>query len=110
MRQLAEDLDLAVETADHLGIGEQLAANHFQGNGSPQVLVPGLEDLAGAALAEAFDQDIRTQQQTLTVVEKKLIDLVRGQPAALEQVAGQRPRLRASGAATGCRLRPAASG
>ena len=51
--------------------------------------MPGLEDLAGAALAQPFQQDVRPVAQVSSPAGKHEIDLKGGQPAALQHGLGQ---------------------
>ena len=55
----------------------------------PMAAVPGLEDLAHAAFAEPFQQDVTAQHQLGPLAQDQLIDLEGRQPAALDQVLGQ---------------------
>lgn len=56
------------------------------------LLVPGLEDLAGATFAQAIEQKVRPKQQFGAATLEHLIHLIRGQPVAPEQLLGQGTR------------------
>jgi hypothetical protein len=53
----------------------------------------GLEHLPHAALAEPFEDDVLPQDEVVAAAEEDLVDLVGGEPAALQQFAGQGARL-----------------
>jgi len=57
------------------------------------VLVPGLEDLAGPAAAEALQQHIGPQRQLGAAPLEQLVGLERSQPVAPEQFARQAARV-----------------
>src|SRR5262245_47547275 len=89
MVELAKDLNLAVETPDHLGIRQEIFADELEGNDTIQFLVPCLEHLAGAAFAKALQQQIGAKHKIGTAALQKLIHLKRSQPAALQQFPAQ---------------------
>ena len=51
-----------------------------------------LKTCAHAALAQPLQQDVGTQDQFLAAALEELVDLVGGQPAAVDELAGQGPR------------------
>src|SRR5262249_52899625 len=57
------------------------------------VLMPRLVDLAGASLAQPFQNDVRPQHQLGAAAAKELIELVRGQPAVPQELTGQGARI-----------------
>src|SRR5262245_8791928 len=76
MHELADRLDLAVKAADHVRIAEEVRADHFDSGHAIHLLVVSLEDLAGAAGAEPFHQNVWAHEQLAALVLKQLIDLV----------------------------------
>lgn len=91
VRQLRGPFDLLVELLHRVGIGEQLGPDDFEGDDPAHLGVPGLEDLTAAVLAEALQQQVRPQHQVGRPVRQQVIDLERGQPAALAEALGQLP-------------------
>jgi hypothetical protein len=51
--------------------------------------VAGFEDLAHAALAYPFQQDIRPQDKLLAFSRKQMVSLVRGEPASFNQLTSE---------------------
>jgi hypothetical protein len=93
MRQASGRLDLAPEAAHGVGAGQPLLADDLDGHHPPQFLVAGLEDLAHAAGAQPCEEDIRPQHQVLAAALEQLVDLVGGEPIAVDQLLGQGARL-----------------
>src|SRR5262245_13251323 len=91
--EAANNFDLAVEAAEHLGIGKKFLANDLQSNDAIHLPVSCLEHLAGPAFTETFQQEIRSQHEVGASPLEKLIRLIGGQPTALKQVAGQAARV-----------------
>jgi hypothetical protein len=55
--------------------------------------MPGLVHLAHASGAQPFEQDVGTEDQFLAAVLEQLVDLVRRQPAAVDQFFRQAARV-----------------
>src|SRR5262245_58593700 len=94
MVQLTEDLDFAVEACDYFGIGQQFLTNKFESHDAIHLLVPGFEDLTGAAFAEALQKNVRTNQQLGPSPLQQLIYLIWRKPAAPQEITSQGTRLR----------------
>ena len=56
-----------------------------------------VNQMAHAAYAEAIQKDVRPQQQSGAATEKQFVDLVLGQPVALNQGSRYRPGIRRHG-------------
>ena len=76
---------LALEAAHRVGIGQFLLADELDGDDLAQFPVARLEDGPHAALADAFEQDVGTQQQFLTAALQQLIGLVGREPTAVDE-------------------------
>ena len=85
MVELGGRPDLALEALDGVGVGQALLADDLQGDDLRELPVAGLEDLAHAALADAFEQDIGTQQQFLTASLQQLVGLVGSEPTPVDE-------------------------
>jgi hypothetical protein len=55
--------------------------------------MPRLENLPHAALAEPFQQDVLSEQQAQAAILEELVDLIRRQPAALQEIFCQQLRV-----------------
>ena len=106
MPQLTQGVDFALEAAHDLRVGQQFLTDQLQGNDAVHVLVPGLEHLARAPFAQALQEQVGPHRQPGAASLKELIDLVRGHPATLDQLAGQDPRVRDVGESGQLRAAP----
>jgi hypothetical protein len=93
MIQLGGDADLALEAAVHIRIGQTIRVNELEGGELAELPVAGLEDGAHATFAQAVEEDIRPKQEVAAAILEQVIGLVGGEPATLQQLAGQRFRL-----------------
>src|SRR5262245_66508716 len=84
---------LPLEAPDVVRVGELVLADDLEGINAIEAEVPGLEDLAHPALADAFEQEVGTHDQLRTLAAEELIDLVSGEPATLQQHLGENPRV-----------------
>src|SRR4051794_20635005 len=103
--QLRGGLDLLVEAGDVVGTGELLLAEELESDDPLHVQMPGLEDLAHSALAEAVEKDVGANEQILALVCRDLRDLEASQPAALQDDPRQHLRIRIAGLRQALELR-----
>ncbi len=94
VRELGGRLHLAAEADQQFLLVEAVGADDLEGDEAVHEGVPGLEDLAHAALPEPLHQQVRPQHQTLGAALQDLVDLEGGEPAAADQFGGQRARVR----------------
>lgn len=97
MIQLGGGPDLALETLDSAWMHQPILADRFESNPAAQSLVPGLEHLAHGTLAKQFQKQVLSKDESLSVSEHDLLDLVSGQPAPLHDLFSQRTRIRGRG-------------
>jgi hypothetical protein len=93
MRQLGRCLDFLEKAADRVRALEIFLVQHFQSDDSSEFLVPGLEDPAHAAFAQAMANAVGAQQQFPAVALEELVDLVRGEPVAVKELTSQSARI-----------------
>jgi hypothetical protein len=91
--QVGRGADLALESFANVGIVKAFGADELEGNQPAEVAVAGLEDLAHAALAQPLQQDVAAQDQLLPSALEEEVGLVRGQPVAPKQLAGESLRV-----------------
>ncbi len=90
MIELSGGADFPLETLDRLRVDGAVLADDLDGDDAAQAALPGLVHRAHAAFPQAVEEDIGAQGQVLPPPLQQEIGLKGGQPAALDQVAGQR--------------------
>ena len=74
--QCADELNFAMKSAHDFAIRQQFLANELQRHDTVHVLMPGLEDLAAAAFAETFEENVGPEDQFLPLAAENLIELI----------------------------------
>ena len=85
MGELTGGLDLPVEPLDGFRVAAGVLAEHLQRHQSAHLLVTGLVDLPGAAVAQRLEDDGGAEDEMGRPPLKHLLDLEGGQPAAADQ-------------------------
>ena len=93
MRQLRHRPDFPLEPAHGPRVIQPFLANDLDGDDAVEIALPRLEHLPHAALAEAFEENIRAKYEVAAAAMRYLIDLIGSDPAAFDQFLGQCPRL-----------------
>ncbi len=90
VRQDGRRLRLALEPLDCLGIlAEPLLADQLQRDDTVEQVVPGLEHLPHAALAQRLEQDVGTEHEVFRAgFAEDLLELIRGEQLPPDQALG----------------------
>ena len=108
MRQLGRRLDLALEPPQQFGRPDDLGREDFQGDQPFHPPMLGLQHQPHAALAELVQDHVVAQDQRPALARLDLLDLVRGQFLAADQVpapTARRPAVARPPAATAISVR-----
>src|SRR5258708_30987593 len=93
MRQAGDGLHFPLKTSEGFRVGEKLLPNHFERDNAVLTRVPCLEDLTDPALAQPIANEVRAIDQLLRSADKDLVHLKYAEPAALDQILGQRSHI-----------------
>ncbi len=89
VRELGGGLHLAAEACQQVLLILAVGADYLEGDEAVHEGVPGLEDLAHAALPDPLQQQVRPQHQALGAALQDLVDLEGCYPAAAHQLGRQ---------------------
>ena len=83
-------MHFALKAVHRLGVADVFLVDRLDGDDAFEAKVPGLEDLPHRAFAEPFAQPIRAEDELSMFALEELIDLIRREPIAADEVLGER--------------------